>query len=78
MNRQLHTPFHRVMMTGDKAKYSAGNLFSFFKAGDIVKVPQELVDEEQPLQYKPFDYSEFQEFRQREAGKGQGIDYCGV
>ena len=47
-NGRLHPVCHRVMMTGNEARYSAG-LFSFPKAGYIVKAPEELVDQQHPL-----------------------------
>ncbi|XP_027095004.2 probable 2-oxoglutarate-dependent dioxygenase AOP1 [Coffea arabica] len=68
-NGRLHCPFHRVMMTGNIARYSAG-IFSMPKAGYIIKAPEELVDEEHPLLFKPFDNVEFLSFLRTEAGKG--------
>ncbi|GLT54216.1 hypothetical protein SLA2020_274330 [Shorea laevis] len=79
-NGRLHSPYHRVMMTGDKARYSAG-LFSIPKAGYIVKAPEELVDEEHPLLFKPFDHVEFLAFYYTEAGQRAESalrTYCGV
>ncbi|XAR50602.1 hypothetical protein NMG60_11004964 [Bertholletia excelsa] len=60
-NGRLHSPYHRVMMTGNEARYSVG-LFSCPKAGYIIKAPEELVDEDHPLLFKPFDLAEFMEF----------------
>ncbi|KAK9051237.1 hypothetical protein SSX86_027863 [Deinandra increscens subsp. villosa] len=57
-NGLLHAPYHRVMMTGNEARYSLG-LFSVPKPGYITRVPDELVDEEHPLLFNPFDYDEF-------------------
>lgn len=79
-NGRLHSPCHRVMMTGSEARYSAG-LFSIPKAGYIVKAPEELVDEEHPLLFKPFDHVEFLEFYYRDAGQRAESalkTYCGV
>ncbi|XAR50599.1 hypothetical protein NMG60_11004960 [Bertholletia excelsa] len=67
-NGRLHSPCHRVMMTGNEARYSAG-LFSIPKAGYIIKAPEELVDEDHPLLFKPFDHFEFLEFYYSEAGQ---------
>ncbi|KAB1218616.1 putative 2-oxoglutarate-dependent dioxygenase AOP1.2 [Morella rubra] len=57
-NGRLHSPLHRVMMTGNKARYTAG-LFSIPKAGYRIEAPEELVDEEHPLLFKPFDHVQF-------------------
>ncbi|KAL4386243.1 hypothetical protein GQ457_09G007680 [Hibiscus cannabinus] len=80
LNGRVHAPFHRVMMTGDKARYSAG-LFSIPKAGYIIKAPDELVDEEHPLLFKPFDHVEFLRFYYTEAGQKSAAalkEFCGV
>lgn len=45
-------------MKGNDARYSAG-LFSSPKGGYMIKVPEELVDKEHPLLFKPFDHAEF-------------------
>ncbi|XP_031256876.1 probable 2-oxoglutarate-dependent dioxygenase AOP1 [Pistacia vera] len=79
-NGRLYSPYHRVMMTGNEARYSAG-LFSIPKAGYIIKAPEELVDEEHPLLFKPFDHVEFLGFYYTEAGqRAQSAlkTYCGV
>ncbi|KAD4982900.1 hypothetical protein E3N88_19571 [Mikania micrantha] len=57
-NGRLHAPYHRVMMTGNEARYSLG-LFSVPKAGYITRVPDELVDQQHPLLFNPFDYDDF-------------------
>ncbi|OMP00180.1 Oxoglutarate/iron-dependent dioxygenase [Corchorus olitorius] len=80
LNGRLHSPYHRVMMTGDKARYSMG-LFSIPKAGYMIKAPEELVDEEHPLLFKPFDHIQFMGFYYTEAGqKAQSAlkVFCGV
>ncbi|KAF5466676.1 hypothetical protein F2P56_016582 [Juglans regia] len=80
VNGWLHSPYHRVMMTGEKARYSAG-LFSIPKEGYIIKAPEELVDEEHPLLFKPFDHVEFLAFYYTEAGQRAEsalTTYCGV
>ncbi|KAL7099788.1 hypothetical protein ACP275_09G107800 [Erythranthe tilingii] len=79
-NGRVHAPFHRVMMTGDKARYSIG-LFASPKSGHIVKAPKEMVDEEHPLLYKPYDYVQFLNFYYVEATKTSPKslkDHCGV
>ncbi|EEF46345.1 probable 2-oxoglutarate-dependent dioxygenase AOP1 [Ricinus communis] len=57
-NGRLYSPFHRVMMAGSEPRYSAV-FFSVPKEGYIIKALEELVDEDHPLQYNPFDYSEY-------------------
>lgn len=78
-NGRLHSPFHRVMMSGNEARYSAG-LFSTPKEGYIIKAPEELVDEEHPLLFKPFDYAEFLKYYHAREGVGARSvrTYCGV
>ncbi|KAL5574618.1 hypothetical protein UlMin_016317 [Ulmus minor] len=79
-NGRLHSPYHRVMMKGNEARYSLG-LFSIPKAGYIIKAPEELVDEEHPLLFKPFDHVEFLGFYYSEAGQRAESalkTYCGV
>ncbi|KAJ8756187.1 hypothetical protein K2173_024734 [Erythroxylum novogranatense] len=80
LNGRLHSPYHRVMMSGNEARYSVG-LFSVPKAGYTIKAPEELIDEEHPLLFKPFDHVEFLSFYYSE--EGQRVQsalkaYCGV
>ncbi|CAK9174661.1 unnamed protein product [Ilex paraguariensis] len=78
-NGRLHSPFHRVMMSGNKARYSVG-LFSIPKPGCIIKAPEELVDEDHPLLFKPFDYAEYIRFYHTEISqKGESSlqNFCG-
>ncbi|XP_030464478.1 probable 2-oxoglutarate-dependent dioxygenase AOP1 [Syzygium oleosum] len=80
VNGRLHSPHHRVMMSGNKARYSVG-LFSIPKGGYMIKAPDELVDEEHPLLFKPFDHVEFLGFYYTEAGQRAEFalkTYCGV
>ncbi|KAA8541850.1 hypothetical protein F0562_023002 [Nyssa sinensis] len=79
-NGRLHSPYHRVMMSGNETRYSVG-LFSIPKEGYIIKAPEELVDEEHPLLFKPFDHVQFLGFYYTEAGqKAESAlkTYCGV
>ncbi|XP_037495446.1 probable 2-oxoglutarate-dependent dioxygenase AOP1 isoform X3 [Jatropha curcas] len=57
-NGRLCSPYHRVMLSGNKPRYSA-SFFSVPKDGYIIKALEELVDEDHPLLYKPFDYSDY-------------------
>ncbi|CAN1217870.1 Probable 2-oxoglutarate-dependent dioxygenase AOP1.2 [Linum perenne] len=67
-NGRLKCAYHRVMMIGDKARLSAG-LFSIPKQGFLVKAPKELVDEEHPLLFRPYDYIDYLRLRSKEIGK---------
>ncbi|XVF25899.1 hypothetical protein REPUB_Repub13aG0253800 [Reevesia pubescens] len=58
LNGRLSPAKHRVIMTDNKARYTAG-LFSAVRGGYQVKPPKEVVDEANPLLFKPFDYEEF-------------------
>ncbi|KAG7614959.1 putative 2-oxoglutarate-dependent dioxygenase AOP1 [Arabidopsis thaliana] len=68
LNGRLHSPYHRVIMTGKKTRYSTG-LFSIPKTGVIIDSPEELVDKEHPRIFKPFEYTDFLHFFQTEAGR---------
>lgn len=79
-NGRLHSPHHRVMMTGNETRYSAG-LFSIPKEGYMIKAPEEFVDDEYPLLFKPFDHIKFMGFYYTEAGqRAQSAlkTYCGI
>ncbi|KAG5602035.1 hypothetical protein H5410_033405 [Solanum commersonii] len=79
-NGRMHAPYHRVMMRGKEIRYSVG-LFSTPKVGYIIKVPEELVDEEHPLLYKPYNHGEFHAFSYSEKGmrcESPLKAYCGV
>lgn len=80
-NGRLHAPYHRVMMSGDHPRYSIG-LFSNPKPGSsVIKAPEEMVDDDHPLLYKPFDYFEFIEFFYSDVGRTSPnalLEYCGA
>ncbi|KAM0968770.1 hypothetical protein ACFX13_017379 [Malus domestica] len=57
-NGRLHAVMHRVMMSGDKERYSY-SLFSVPKEEVVIEVPQEFIDKEHPLLYKPFNFAEY-------------------
>ncbi|KAM3337258.1 hypothetical protein P3S68_031583 [Capsicum galapagoense] len=65
---------------GNKERYSMG--FSQIpKEGYIIKVPEELFDEDHPLLYKPFDGSKYLPFFLSEIKRGVFVtleSYCGV
>ncbi|PIA45583.1 hypothetical protein AQUCO_01600055v1 [Aquilegia coerulea] len=69
---------HRVMMNVDRTRYAIA-FFSFCKG--IIQTPEELVDEEHPLLFKPFDHMGFRQFivNQGELKSKSPIKaYCGV
>ncbi|KAL1209325.1 putative 2-oxoglutarate-dependent dioxygenase AOP1.2 [Cardamine amara subsp. amara] len=68
LNGRLSSPYHRVMMMGKKTRYSTA-LFSVPKTGVIVDSPEELIDEEHPRIFKPYQYDDFLQFFQTEAGR---------
>lgn len=51
-NERINAPSHRVVMSESEPRYSVG-LFSFIKG--IIEVPEKLVDEKNPLRFKPFE-----------------------
>ena len=66
-------------MEGKEARYSIAQ-FSFME-NITVETPQELVDDEHPMQYKPFDHLKFLEFYSREENRRLESaikTYCGV
>lgn len=65
LNGRLDPPYHRVMMTGTKPRYSLA-LLSVPKAGYLLSSPDELVDEEHPRLYKPYDLVEYLNFFYRD------------
>lgn len=74
----MHAPFHRVTMKGEQTRYSVAQ-FSYCKK--LIQTPQELVDDEHPLLYKPFD--NFGLLRFTSTDEGQKTEnklkaYCGV
>ncbi|CAA2960304.1 2-oxoglutarate-dependent dioxygenase AOP3-like [Olea europaea subsp. europaea] len=58
-NGRIHAALHRVVIRGEEEKYSIGN-FSFING--MLQVPEELVDGENPLKFKPFSHPAFLEY----------------
>ncbi|KAG6426085.1 hypothetical protein SASPL_110299 [Salvia splendens] len=76
-NGRLHSPTHRVITRGFKDRYSFG-VFGFVHG--LVEVPQELVDDQNPLRFKPFNSIDFLQYCK---DGGPTIDhaiysYCGI
>ncbi|KAL2346794.1 hypothetical protein Fmac_000794 [Flemingia macrophylla] len=58
-NGRLHAVTHRVMMSGEKERYTFG-VFAKPKEEMVIEVPHELVEDKvHPLRYRPFNYGEF-------------------
>ncbi|KAF2323289.1 hypothetical protein GH714_034469 [Hevea brasiliensis] len=77
-NDRIISPSHRVIMNGKVDRYSMG-LFAFNSG--IIQVPQELVDEEHPLMYKPLDHIGLLYFYRTDEGyksKCPVKAYCGI
>ncbi|CAH8361102.1 unnamed protein product [Eruca vesicaria subsp. sativa] len=68
LNGRLYSPYHRVMMRAKKTRYSTA-MFSVPKPGVIIDSPEELVDEEHPRLFRPFEYNDFLNFFYSEAGR---------
>ncbi|KAJ0090505.1 hypothetical protein Patl1_12817 [Pistacia atlantica] len=49
---------HKVMLSEKRERYSFG-LFAMPKEGATIQVPDELVDDDHPLLYQPFKFSDF-------------------
>ncbi|CAM8970476.1 unnamed protein product [Rhodiola kirilowii] len=60
-NGRLHAVRHKVTISGSKDRYSCG-VFTTVKEGVLVEAPRELVDNEHPIRYKPFIYTDFMSY----------------
>ncbi|KAI3716300.1 hypothetical protein L6452_23538 [Arctium lappa] len=79
-NGRLHAPTHRVVMSGEKDRFSIG-VFSVPKWEKTVKAPEEMVDKEHPLLFNPFNYGDFTKFfclKENVNDKFALKKYCGV
>jgi len=79
-NNRVLSPNHKVTMDkqGKETRYTIA-LFSFLSKK--VQIPDEFVDDDHPLQFKPFDHIDLLNFYVTENGrKSQNIlkDFCGV
>ncbi|WCJ40732.1 2-oxoglutarate (2OG) and Fe(II)-dependent oxygenase superfamily protein [Euphorbia peplus] len=77
-NDRLKSCYHRVVMEGEDVRYSIG-FFGFITG--MIEVPKELVDEEHPLKYNPFDQYKYIEFFLSDPTKYDVKSvkgYCGV
>lgn len=67
-------------MDGPEVRYALG-LFSFLSG--VIQTPEELVDDEHPLQYKPFDHAGLLQFYLSNSDQNKGERnmmkaYCGI
>ncbi|KAK8692659.1 hypothetical protein V6N13_070266 [Hibiscus sabdariffa] len=69
LNGALSSPCHRVMIKENKDRYSLG-LFARMRGGYLAKTPKELVDDHNPMLFKPFDYEEFSKFYHAQIAQG--------
>ncbi|XP_024980448.1 probable 2-oxoglutarate-dependent dioxygenase AOP1 [Cynara cardunculus var. scolymus] len=80
LNGRLHAPLHRVVLKGNTNRFSLA-LFALPKTGYTLKAIEEMVDEEHPLLFKPFDYEDFMKFlftSRRPIDKFAVKVYCGL
>lgn len=74
----MHCPVHRVINKGTETRYSAAQ-FSYVTG--TIQTPEELVDDDHPLLYRPFNNFGLLQFYSTEEGQ-QAHDplkaYCGV
>ncbi|KAL0562038.1 hypothetical protein IC582_002486 [Cucumis melo] len=77
-NDRVESPTHKVMIRGNEDRYSLA-MFGF--SNGIVEVPKELVDQNHPLRYKPFDHIGLLHFFRSKEGfnsKSPLKDYCAI
>ncbi|KAF8011702.1 hypothetical protein BT93_J2088 [Corymbia citriodora subsp. variegata] len=77
-NDRIQSPTHKVTINGKEDRYSLA-LFSFNNG--TLQVPEELVDDDHPLKYKPFDHLGLLRFFRTDEGYKSECPikaYCGV
>ncbi|CAK7356620.1 unnamed protein product [Dovyalis caffra] len=79
-NDRIKSSYHRVIVSSEEDRYALG-LFTFLDG--VVEAPEELVDDEHPLQYKPFDHQKLLDFYQSYSDPNKRDcnimkSYCGV
>ncbi|KAJ0709542.1 putative oxoglutarate/iron-dependent dioxygenase, non-heme dioxygenase domain-containing protein [Helianthus annuus] len=78
-NGRMEAPVHRVMMEGKKDRFSM--VVSSYIRDLEIQAPQELIDEEHPVQYKPFEhykYIDFHTYQNSRKLRNPLKHYCGV
>ncbi|CAN1828108.1 Probable 2-oxoglutarate-dependent dioxygenase AOP1 (Fragment) [Linum perenne] len=76
-NGRLHAVRHRVVILGEKERYSWG-MFLMPKEEATIEVPKEFVDKEHPLLYPPFNYAEYLSYFVNKLGDDALEIYAGV
>ena len=69
-----------MVLSGDKDRFSIG-VFSVPKDEKTIKAPEEMINEDHPLLFKPFVYGEFFKFFRMEENVNDPFaleKYCGV
>ncbi|XP_010532145.1 PREDICTED: probable 2-oxoglutarate-dependent dioxygenase AOP1 [Tarenaya hassleriana] len=79
-NDRIKPCYHRVVMSADEVRYSMG-FFSFHK--DTIRTPEELVDDQHPPRYNPFEHDGLLRFYelyllQKKTSEDLLHMYCGV
>ncbi|XP_076952037.1 putative 2-oxoglutarate-dependent dioxygenase AOP1 [Bidens hawaiensis] len=78
-NGRMEAPFHRVMMQGKKDRFSM--VVSSYIRDLKIQAPQELVDEDHPVKYKPFDHYKYINYHTNVNGRKLKYPlkvYCGL
>lgn len=77
-NGRLHAVKHRVVMRGDKTRYSFA-MFTPPKEAVVMEAPKELIDEEHPQLFRPFKYVDFLNHYYATHDDNNGLDtYAGL
>ncbi|XP_010429979.1 PREDICTED: probable 2-oxoglutarate-dependent dioxygenase AOP1 [Camelina sativa] len=79
-NDRIKACYHKVVMSADEIRYSLG-FFSFHKG--TIRTPEELVDDEHPLRYNPFEHDGLLRFYESYLNLKKSSEdllqvYCGV
>ncbi|KAJ4958573.1 hypothetical protein NE237_025684 [Protea cynaroides] len=77
-NRKVRALEHRVVMRGDKARYSCA-LFMVPKDEEMIEVAKEFVDDDHPLLFRPFNFAAFVKYYNSNATSKNALQvYAGV
>ncbi|KAI4370950.1 hypothetical protein MLD38_019236 [Melastoma candidum] len=78
-NGRLRTPMHRVTLGGFDTRYSIG-IFALPKPECVVSAPDEVVDTEHPLRYRPFEIGEYFDYSNSSVAQGEPRlkSFCGI
>ncbi|KAJ0960474.1 hypothetical protein J5N97_001680 [Dioscorea zingiberensis] len=79
-NGRVKATPHRVKMLNNEKRYSI-QLRSQFKDGCMIQAPEELVDQDHPQLYKPYNFADYLKFLFSDGGWAENTDnlkaYCG-